>query len=136
MWSTILTTLIISVATAVMGVIAKVINDWSAREKVKATAQNEQAKALDERDARYDMLEALRIGVMNTQEAIVNDLKEKLGDGHLSKDDIKSIQKTAMEEAIKVASGPGGKLIVNTIFEVLGGLISGIVNGKKEADGK
>ena len=136
MWSTILTTLIISVATAVMGVIAKVINDWSAREKVKATAQNEQAKALDERDARYDMLEALRIGVMNTQEAIVNDLKEKLGDGHLSKDDIKSIQKTAIEEAIKIATGPGAELLVSTAFDVIASLISGIVNGKREADSK
>ena len=125
MWSNVLTNLLITVAVAVMGVIAKVITDWSAREKVKV-------KERVEHNARYDMIEALEIGVLNTQEAIVNDLKEKASDGKLSGSDIRSIQGTAIREATKILSGPGAELIVNTGFDILGSLITGIVNSKKE----
>ena len=125
MWETILMSVLLSVATAVIGVVGKAINDWSAREKLKTKAQAQH-------EARYDMLEALEVGVMNTQEAVVNELKDKAADGKLSKEDIRSIQDTAIREATKIATGPGAELIASTLFDVLASFISGIVNGNKD----
>ena len=124
MWETVLTSILLSVATAVMGILGKVINDWSGRQKARA----EEVKA---NDARYDMLDALEIGVINTQEAVVNEMKAAGKDGKLTKDEMKVVQERAIQEAMKVATGPGAELLVKTAFETLTGFISGIVNRKK-----
>ncbi len=128
MLETILTAVLVSVATAVVGIIGKAVNDWSAREKAKAEAQVADI-------ARYDAIEALEMGVVSIGETVVKEIKEKASDGKLSRDDIRDVQHKALTQAIDIATNPKAiDFLTETAFNAIAAIITSIVQGgKKEA---
>ena len=125
MLATILTAMAVAVATAFVGIIGKAVNGWSAREKQKA----DRVKTAN---TKYDAVEALRTGITTIGETVVKGLKDAAKDGKLSKTEMKTVQRNAIDEAIKIATNPDAiGFLVNTTFEALSAIITGIVQGKK-----
>ena len=132
MWETVLTTLILSVATAVIGVIGKVVSDWSAREKIKAGTQIKDEATWAAETAKREAIEALEAGITTVGELVVKDLKAAASDGKLSKEDIEQVQHNAVEEAIRIATNPDAiAFLTNTVFSTLSAIVTSIVQGKK-----
>ena len=129
MLETILTAVLVSVATAVVGIIGKVAKDWSARAKAKAA--DEEADS-----ARYDAIEALEMGIATIGETVVKGLKEATSDGNLSKDEVKDVQHKALDEALAIATNPKAiDFLIQTAFETVAAIITSIVQGgKKKAE--
>lgn len=128
MWETILATVVVSAVTALMGIVGKVVADWSAREK-------ERAKADLESDARYDAIDALESGIITVGKTIVGNLKAAAEDGKLTKGEIKDVQNIAIEEAITIATNPKAiEFLATTAFNTLAAIITSIVQGKKKGE--
>ncbi len=128
MVATILTAVAMSVITVIAGYIGQVAKGWSAREKAKA-----EAEAAD--SARYDAIEALEMGVATIGEMVVMDLKVAAADGKLSKDEIRDVQRKALDEAISIATNPKAiDFLTETALNTIASIITAIVQGgKKEA---
>ena len=126
MLETILATVVVSIATALMGIIGKAVNDWSAREKKK----NE----IEEADnTRLDAIEALEMGINTVGATVVEGIKYAAADGKLSSKDIRDVQQKAVDEAVKITTNPDAlEFLVHKSFETIGAIISGIVQGKKQ----
>ena len=129
MWTTILTTVIISVATAVLGIVGKVVTDWSARQK----EQNERGK---EWQARQDAISAIEVGVARAQQLIVDEAKEMLADKIISegelKERLKNAEQIAKTTALEIATGPAAEYLGKLTFDAIGGLIDLVLGRNKQ----
>lgn len=125
MWETILVNLLIGVATVVAAALAKIVNDWNKREKVK-DARSEAWFV------REETVEALQIGVANVQVDFVDELKRRVAtDGKLSKDDIKAARDKALLTATEVLTGPALDWLASLTTNAINGIIDSIVQDKK-----
>lgn len=121
----ILTAVALAVVTAVMGVISKVVMDWSKREK-------ERAEIGKEAYAHDAALEAIEAGVAQVQTDLVNDMKAAASDHKLTKTEIKAARDKAIETAKKIATGPALDYLARLATDAVNGLIDLIVQGNKK----
>ncbi len=126
MWETILTSIILSAATAILGGILKGVQAWVAIEKQKAELQADT-------QAKVDAYQALEVGVAETQKEFVELAKKVAEDGKLTKDEIKQAQQLAKQKALQVATGPAVSILLGMASEMVFGLIDVIVGKNKVA---
>lgn len=124
MLTQILTAVALAVVTAVLGVISKVVTDWSKREKEKAEIDKEVY-------AHDAALEAIAAGVAQVQTDFVNDIKKAVDDGKLTKDEIKGARDAAIRTAKKLATGPALDYLSKLTTDAVNGLIDLVVSTKK-----
>jgi len=124
MWETVLTNVLIAVATAVVGVIGKAVTDWSKREKEKAELNKEA-------QAKVDAIEAIKIGVAKTQTDFVEDIKRASTDGKLSRDEIEQARDKAAKTALETVTGPAMDWLNQLTTNAFNGLIDKVVQDRK-----
>lgn len=128
MWQQILTTLIVTVASAVMAVLGKAASDWSRREKEKAEAD-------EDRRAMAEVFQALDIGISKTQVEFVDGIKAAAADGKLDGNEIEIAVDSAKSTALEVLTGPGLALIEDMSMQAVKGVIDWLIQQVK-ADGR
>lgn len=129
MWETVLTTLLVGVVTTVLGIIGKVISDWSKREKKKA-------EVIEGLEAKVGAYEAIEIGVKKAQVEFVDLIKEASKDGKLSEAEIGKAKALAIETATEVATGPAAEYLVKLSGDAVIGIIEWILGKKKAENGQ
>ncbi len=132
MWTQILATVVSLAVTAVLGIVGKVIQGWSKREKVKA----EMGEAYT---IRQEAIEAIEVGVARAQQQIVDSAKALAASGDITsdklKDELKKAEKLAINTALEIATGPAAeyltKLATDTVGNAIGGLIDLVLGNRK-----
>ncbi len=123
-WETLLTNLLIGVATAVVAALGKAINDWNTRQK-------EAAELAKEWSAKDDAAEVLTNAIAQTGVDFVQDLKIAVADGRLSKNDIKEARDKAYVTAMNNAVGPALTWLKEHTKDAIEAMIDGIVQRGK-----
>ena len=125
MFEQIIVAILVSVATAVIGVIGKVVNDWSKREE-------EKAKLIQGLNAKEEAIEALEMGIAKTQAEFVDGIKAIAKDGKLSKDEILMAKGLATKAAFEIATGPALTYLAGLTTDATYGIIEWLLGSKKE----
>ena len=122
MLMTIVGAVAVAVASAVMGIIGKAVQDWSSRKK--------------EQSVKHEGIEALRVGIAKAQQEFVDGAKALAAKDNISKEDFKAALKNAetlaKQTALRLATGPAGEWLVEIGTEAVGGLIDWILAGNKK----
>ena len=131
MWETILATVLVGIASAVLGQLGKAVRDWSAREKQKSERDKK-------REDWLNVVEAVEVGVAKAGADLVEKAKEDAADGKLSMDIIKEAQIIAKTTALQVASqisGSAAQLLGRMAADTVTGIIE-LVLGRKKSGNK
>lgn len=136
MWETILATVIVAVITAVMGVIGKAVNDWSARQKQLAEDGHQRQEQDRLHNVKIEAIDAIEIGVAKAQQEIVDSARAAVADGKLTKDELrdelKKAEAIARKTALEIATGPAADYLEKLTADAIGGLIDLVLGRNKE----
>ena len=131
MWMTILTSVMVAVATAVVGVIGKAVTVWTKRQQVDLDYRERD-------DAQYDAMGAICVGVEKAQQDIVDSAKAAAADGKITSDELKvelkKAEDVARTTAYKIATGPALDWLRQRTTETVNALINSMVQRNKPGE--
>jgi len=131
MWMTVLTSVMMAVVTAVVGVIGKAVTAWTKRQQT-----NDDVRV--QSDAQYDAMEAIRIGVDKAQQDIVDSAKAAAADGKITSDELKAELKKAEDvartTAYNIATGPALDWLSQKTTDAVNALINSVVQRNKPGE--
>jgi hypothetical protein len=110
------------VMVAAVGFVSNLFRGWVKIEKGKEKSRTYQ-----------EALAALEIAVLDVQEGVVDDIKEKAADGKLTREEIDRVRRMAIERALAVASKPAATMIGKMAEDALVTIINSIVRKQKKS---
>lgn len=128
MWSQILAGVLTVVVPAFLGLIGKVIADWSKRQK-------EKDEVVAEIVAKNEAISAIEIGIAKVQDDFVDAAKAAAKDGKLSKSEIQDAGTQLFNNAVMIATPAAAEYLRKISATAFDGITKWIL-GEKKAEAK